>query len=140
VFPGVQYGLVLQEGTFLKYRPRNLLNPKYFLFEEHSKFVSVCAFVCSHAFVCVYVCVCERALGIVCCMVFLLSVSVRYSIPKSAIQECFLEVKNVGLLKLLFLRSIIIHSVRRKYSTSMAYVQCMSGCQHKCINVHHWLV
>jgi hypothetical protein len=95
-----------------------------------------------HMFVCLYmracVCVCVRALPCkVGYIIFLLSVSVRYAFSKISSQKCFLAVNNFRLLKLAFHRSILIHSVRRKFSAFMEYVQCISRHHDTGVNVHH---
>jgi hypothetical protein len=67
------------------------------------------------------------------------SLSVRYSIPINAIQDCFLEVSNFGFFSmLLFHRSTVINCPRRKYSAFIEYGQCMSGYHDACMYVHQW--
>jgi hypothetical protein len=72
------------------------------------------------------------------CKIFPGSVSVRYSVPNLACQECFLEVTNLGFCStLLFHMSCVINCVRRKYSGFIEYAQCMSWVPDMCVSVHN---
>jgi hypothetical protein len=66
-------------------------------------------------------------------------VSIRYSVPNNANQECFLEASNFGFFSvLLFHRWTVINCLRRKYSAFIEYGQCMSRYHDSCMYVHHW--
>jgi hypothetical protein len=72
------------------------------------------------------------------CKIFPGSVSVRYSVPNDASQECMLEVSYFRFCSmLLFHRSTVINCLRRKYSAFIEHAQCMSGYHDACIYVHH---
>jgi hypothetical protein len=70
------------------------------------------------------------------CEIFPGSVSVRYSAPNHASQECFMEVSNLGFCStLLFFRARVINFLRRKYSASLnmpsvcpGVMMCVSMC------------
>jgi hypothetical protein len=84
VFPGIHELWVLLIGNLLRLKPRNSLTPEYLIFMGHSHSLGV--FVCGH-------------MG--GCKLFPVSVSVRYSVPDNASQQCFLEVSNFGFCSML---------------------------------------
>jgi hypothetical protein len=74
------------------------------------------------------------------CKIFPVSVSVRYSVPHNASQQCFLEVTNCRFGSTLLLwRSTLTYCLRRKYSAFIEYAQCISGYPDTCVHVRHWL-
>jgi hypothetical protein len=86
-----------------------------------------------------WVCLCEC----VCvggCKIFPVSVSVRYSVPHNATQQCSLEVTNYRFGSTLLLRrSTLTYYLRRKYSAFIEYAQYISGYPDTCVHVRHWL-
>jgi hypothetical protein len=75
--------------------------------------------------------------GVSGCKIFPVSVSVRYSVPHNASQQCFLEVTNCRFSSTLLLqRSTVTYCYG---SAFIEYAQCISRYPDTCVNVGHWL-